>query len=368
MTDRVLSLRQLNRATLARQMLLTRQPLPAAAAVERLVGLQAQLARPPYVGLWTRLRDFHREDLAACIESREVLKATWVRGTLHLLTAEDYTRFRAALQPMLTKGWSAIAKRRGGGFEPEEVLMIARRALEEAPRTFAELSALLGERLPGLDVGAMRYAVRTHLPLVQVPESGGWSYPSKPAFALAEGWLGRPIAAGDDLRPLVPRYLAAFGPAAVTDMQTWSGLAGLKPTFEQLRGELATCRDERRRELFDLPDLEPPDADQPAPVRFLPEFDNLLLSHRDRSRVIAEEHRSKVFLPGLRVAATFLVDGFVAGTWKIEATKKAAALLVQPFSGLARQDQAALAEEGERLLRFAEPRAGSFDVRLAEPS
>jgi hypothetical protein len=182
---------------------------------------------------------------------------------------------------------------------------------------------------------------------------------------LAEEWIGRKISVKDDLPELVKRYLAAFGPASVTDAQTWLGLK-LKDTFEKLRPELQTYRGEGRLELFDLPDTELTAEDVPAPVRFLPEFDNLLLSHSNRTRVVADEYRSKVYLPGLRVAATILVDGFVRGAWKIEKAKTAAALIITPFDKLAKKDRAALSEEGEKLVRFVEPNAKSFEVRFAE--
>jgi len=367
MTDRVLGLRELNRATLARQMLLERETLPVPAAIERLVGLQAQLAQPPYVGLWTRLRDFRRDDLADLIESRAVVKATLMRGTLHLFTAADYIRFRAGLQPTLSAGWSSIAKRRGADFDLDKLLTAARRYIGEAPRTFAEISAWVVELMPDNDVGAMRLGVRTHLPLVQVPSGAGWSYSSKPAFTLAEAWIGQPIAPEDNLPELLLRYLAAFGPASVTDAQAWLGLPNLKDRFEELRPQLQCYRDQQRRELFDLPDRPLPADDIRAPARFLPEFDNLLLSHSKRTRVIADEHRSRVYLPGLRVAATILVDGFVRGVWKIEKAKSAATLVIEPFETLAKPDRTALAEEGQRLIRFVEPQARSFDLRFAEP-
>jgi len=221
--------------------------------------------------------------------------------------------------------------------------------------------------MPGQDVGALRYTVRTNLPLVQTPIATGWSYSAKPEFALAESWIGRPIAGEDNLPELVRRYLAAFGPASVTDAQTWLGMK-LKETFEKLRPKLQTYRDEGRRELFDLPDRSLPDADIPVPVRFLPEFDNLLLSHSNRTRVIADEHRSKVYLPGLRVAATLLVDGFVRGAWKIEKTGNAATHVIEPFAKLAKPERAALIEEGERLVQFVEATAKSFAVRFATPA
>jgi Winged helix DNA-binding domain len=357
---------ELNRATLARQMLLKRKTLPVPAAIERLVGLQAQLALPPYLGLWTRLRDFRRDNLAQLIEGRKVVKAPLMRATLHICTAEDYLRFRAALQPMLTQAWSGIAKQRGADFDLDRLLEAARRFIGEKPRTLAEISDMVADIMPGHDVGVMRYAVRTHLPLVQVPISGGWSYSNNPQFVLAESWIGRPVPSEDNLPELVFRYLAAFGPASVTDMQAWSGVSKLKDTFEKLKSDLQRYRDEQRRELFDLPNLLLPAGDAPVPVRFLPEFDNLLLSHSNRTRVIADEHRSKVFLPGLRVRATLLVGGFVRGTWKIEKTKDAATLVVEPFDTMSRRDRAALIEEAERLIRFVEAKAKSFEVRFAE--
>jgi hypothetical protein len=364
MADRILKLRELNRATLARQMLLERETLAAPAAIERLVGMQAQLASAPYVGLWTRLRDFRREDLAGEIENRKVIKATMMRATLHLCTAEDYLRFRTALKPVLIGAASALANRRGGDFELDKVLKAARKFIGEKPRSFAEISDMLSKLAPEQDVGAMRYTVRTHIPLVQVPITTGWSYSNKPEFTLAEPWIGRDISPEDNLRELVFRYLAAFGPASVTDAQTWLGMK-LKETFEKLRPELQTCRGEGRSELFDLPGLPLPAEDFPAPARFLPEYDNLLLSHSNRTRVIADEYRSKVYLPGLRVAATILVDGFVRGAWKIEKTRAAATLLIEPFDRLTKKDRSALTEEGERLVRFVEPQAKSYGVRFA---
>ncbi|MDQ3010544.1 MAG: winged helix DNA-binding domain-containing protein [Acidobacteriota bacterium] len=365
MADRILKLRELNRATLARQMLLERETLAVPAAIERLVGLQAQLASAPYVGLWTRLKDFTREDMAKLIEDRTIIKATLMRGTLHLFTAEDYLRFRTTMQALLEAGAGAITKQFGAEFNLEKLLIEARKFIAAKPRTFAEISEMVSELMPGVEVGPLRYSVRTHLPLVQVPIPTGWSYSSKPEFTLAESWIGQKISPKDNLPELVKRYLAAFGPASVTDAQTWLGMK-LKDTFEKLRPELQSYRDEGRRELFDLPDVKLPAEDVPAPVRFLPEFDNLLLSHSNRTRVVANEYQSKVYLPALRVAATILVDGFVRGAWKIEKTKTAATLVITPFEKLTKKDRTALAEEGERLLRFIESQAKSFEVRFVD--
>lgn len=366
MADRVLTLRELNRATLARQLLLERSTMEVPAALERLVGLQAQQASSPYVGLWTRLQGFQRDDLARRIEDRSVVKATLMRSTLHLVTAEDYLWLRGTLQPVLTAAWEAIFKELKGNFDVDKLLEVARPFIAEKPRTFAEITKYLLEAMPGFEAGALRYGVRTHLPLIQVPVAKQWSYPGNPQFTLAESWLNRPIPTESDVRLLTLRYLAAFGPARVTDMQTWSGLPKLKENLEALRPELVTYRDEQGVELFDLPDAEllPPDA--PAPERFLPEFDNLLLSHTNRTRVVADAFRSKVYLPGLRVAATFLVDGFVAGVWKVEKSKGSAALSIEPFEELPKKSRTALGEEGEALVRFMEPDAKSYEVRFVE--
>jgi hypothetical protein len=365
-TNRTLTLRELNRTTLARQLLLERAALPVSAAVEQLVGLQAQLALPPYVGLWTRLHDFRRDSLARLIEDRTILKATLMRATLHLFTASDYVLLRKTLQPVLDNASESISKQRGAAFDVEAVIAAAKRYIAEQPRTFAEISAMFAELMPDTDVGAMRYTVRTRLPLVQVPISDGWSYPGNPRFTLAESWLGKPILDEDNLRTLVFRYLAAFGPATVMDIQKWSGLLKLKPAIEKLKPDLVTYRDEQGRELLDQPGGLLLDGDVPAPVRFLPEFDNLLLAHDKRTRVIADGYRSKVYLPGLRVRATFLVDGFVGGGWGIERKKGDATLVIEPFAPLTKPDREVLIDEAERLLRFVEADAKTYTVRIVD--
>lgn len=365
MANRTLTLRELNRATLSRQHLLSRESLPVTTVVERLVGLQAQMALAPYIGLWTRITKFQRDDLASLIENRQVVKATAMRATLHLMTAADYINFRTTLQPVLAGASESIVKQRGA-IDTEGVLKAAREFITEQPRTFAEISDMLSARWPDVDVGSMRYTVRTHLPMVQVPITTGWSYPSKPAFTLAEPWLGKTIDADDNFKALVFRYLAAFGPAGVTDIQTWSGLQKLKDAVEKLKPELTVYHDENKRELYDLPGTVLPDGDTPAPVRFLPEFDNILLSHSKRTRIVADEHRSKVYLPGLRVAATILIDGFVAGVWKVETVKKVAMLNIEPFAPLKKAERNTLTEEAEKLVRFIEADAKGYEVRFVE--
>jgi hypothetical protein len=363
--DRILTLRALNRATLARQMLLERAALPIAEAVERAAGLQAQVPAPPFVGLWTRLPDFGRDDLTALLERREIVRATLMRSTIHLVTADDYALFRPALQPALDRALSAFFGKRAKGLDAERIVSAARASLEEEPRTFAELRGLLSGLYPGADPDAMGYVVRTRLPLVQIP-SGAWGYSGNIRYTLAEDWLERPLADPEmGFRHLVHRYLAAFGPATVQDLQAWSGLVRLKDWMEELRPELRAYRDERGRELLDLPDAPLPDPDRPVPPRFMPEYDNLVLSHADRTRVIADADRPKVFLSAGRVRSTILVDGFVRGAWGIERARGSATLLIEPFAPLAKEERSALAQEGERLVRFVEDGAESVDVRFA---
>jgi Winged helix DNA-binding domain len=364
--QRVLSLRELNRTTLARQLLLERASLPVARGVEQLVGMQAQLARPPYIGLWTRLNDFSREKLATEIDHKQIVKATFLRGTLHLLTADDYVRFRTTLQPVLTSALEAVLKERNTSVDVPRLVDAAREFMRVQPRTFAEITALLTSLVPDGDPGGMRYAVRTHLPMIQVPSQRAWSYPGNPSFTLAEAWLETALPMAEHLPDLVKRYLAAFGPATIGDMQTWSYLPNLQPAFEVLRTDLVCYCDERGRELFDLPQLSIEPDDAPAPVRFLPEFDNLLLGHQERTRVMPNAFRSKVYLPGLRVAATVLIDGFVSATWTTERAKQKATLVIAPFAPLTEPNRAALLQEGEQLARFVEPDAHAFAVRIAD--
>ena len=361
-----LSLRALNRATLARQMLLERAAVPVESAVARLFGMQAQIPRPPYLGLWTRLAGFERETLSQALRARRVVRATAWRGTLHLLTADDLLAFRGALQPMLSRGMQSILRNRAESFDMESLLAEARAFFAARPATFDAARAHLAARFPVADERAMGYAVRTHLPLVQVPDGSAWGFPAAADFALAEDWLGRAIPTGSNGLPaLVRRYLAAFGPASVTDAQNWSGIGGLRPTFEALRGELATFRDGRGRELFDLPEAPRPDEETPAPARFLPEYDNLVLGHDDRSRIVADEHRPRLVTKNLQIPATFLVDGFVAGTFRVERRKKTATMTLAPFGELLKRDLRALEAEGDLLLQFAEADATIREVVVA---
>jgi hypothetical protein len=366
----ILTRRQLNRATLARQMLLRREDISAVAAVERLGGMQTQEPRPPFIGLWSRLTSFERQDLLRALHQHKIVRGTLMRGTLHVMSAADYADYRLALQPVLTRAMSMLGER-SDGLDPGQVLPVARQLLQERPRTFGELRSLLQAEFPEVNERALGFCVRMLLPLVMVPTKAAWGFPANADVALAETWVQQPLAPGDETatQNLVLRYLAGFGPATVTDVQTWSGLQSLKPVVEALRPRLRVFRDERGKEIFDLPDAPRPEEDVVAPPRFLPEFDNLLLSHADRSRVLADEHRNLVKVQGnLRVRATFLINGFVSGTWRTERKRATATLFLSPFMPLPKTDGAALSEEGEALLRFLEEDATHFDVNLEEPA
>src|SRR5215213_2078407 len=362
-----LTRRRLNRSTLARQMLLQREQVSAVEAVERLCGMQAQEPRPPFPGLWARLQGFRREDLHRALHDRTVVRGTLMRGTLHLLSAADYIAHRMTLQPMLKRSLALLGAR-AAGLDEDEVLPVARALLGEHPRTFGEIRAALVEAFPDINDRALGFTVRMSLPLVMIPTEDRWGFPADSRFGLAERWLGTPVSDEANVEALVLRYLAAFGPATAGDVQQWSGLQGIKPVLVLLRPQLALFHDDRGRTLFDLPDAPRPADDTSAPPRFLPEFDNLLLSHADRTRVLADEHRRFVLgAKNGRVPATFLMDGTVAGTWRVERKKQEATLAITPFDPLAKSTAAALAEEGDALLRFLEDDAVSFDVRQNPP-
>lgn len=355
-------LRALNRATLARQHLLGRVRLTLPAVVEQLLGLQAQLPRPPAVGLWTRIEGFVRADLPAAAGKRSLVRATAMRGTIHLMTARDFLAFRACLQPGLDAGLRAILRERAGQLDLAALASRAGAYLR-VPHNFEEVRAHLVEAFPAGDERAMGYAVRMALPLVQVPGEGPWGYPAQCDFVSAAAWLGKAPADCPSPDALVLRYLRALGPATVRDAEAWLGLGGLAPAFERLAKKLTVVGGTARAPLYDLPDAPRPDADAPAPIRFLPEWDSVVVTRADE-RVVAKADRPRVFLPGLRVAALVLVDGFAAATWSVSRSKKTATVMVEPFRALTKTVQRELEPEAEALARFVEPEATTFELEV----
>jgi hypothetical protein len=360
----VLSRRALNRATLERQMLLRRWPLTAEEAIERLVGLQAQTPHSWYVGLWTRLEECRPEAVADLLSERRVVRIALMRSTIHLVTARDCLALRPLVQPVIERSMSGNFGKRLAGLDRVEVAAAGRELVEARPLTFAEVGRGLAERWPDRDPAALAQAIRAWVPLVQVPPRGLWGRSGPIAHTSAEAWLGRLLESHPSPEAMVLRYLAAFGPATVNDAQTWSGLTRLREVVERLRPRLVTFRDEQGRELFDLPEAPRPEPETPAPPRFLYDYDNLLLSHADRSRFITEDYFRQGFTADGPMPSIVLVDGFTNGTWKVVRRRGLATLTITPFKRLSSQDAAALTEEGGRLLAFAAADAKSHDIQF----
>lgn len=364
----VLGVRALNRALLERQMLLRRAQISVPKAIEQLVGLQAQEPKSPYFGLWTRLEGFHPDSLAQLIAGRRAVRASLMRATIHLVTARDLLELRPVMQPVLERGFfSGMYGQNLAGMDIAALVSAGRALLDERPRTRAEIRTLLGELWPDRDADALAHAIRYLVPLVQVPPRGIWGASGRATWAPAEAWLGRPLKTNASPNRAIRRYLAAFGPATVRDIQVWSGLTGLREVVDRLRPRLRTFRDEHGRPLFDVPDAPRPDPDTPAPPRFLPDFDNVLLSHADRTRIVTDDHRKLIATRNQILPGTVLVDGFVRATWRIAPQRGSATLEIKPFTRLSKKHEAAVNGEGARLLAFAAAEGDTHDVRVVTP-
>ena len=352
--DDVLSLRALNRALLERQLLLRRSRRGILETVEHLVGLQAQAPQPPYISLWSRLDDFRPEELSHLLVDRQAVRIAVMRGTVHLVSARDCQRLRPVVQPIFDHD---LTTNREHGIDPERIditalIKAARALLEERPRSPKELGALLAGRWPAFKPSSLAYAIRGQLALVQVPPRGLWGASGQTLHTTAEAWLG--VQPGTDPSPdaMALRYLSAFGPASTMDLQAWSGLTGMSDVVERLMPGLLSFRDDNGRELLDLPDAPRPDPETPAPARFIAEYDNLLVAHADRRRIVSAADRRRTRVKNGAIPGTVLVDGFAAGTWRITRKSGTATLLVNAFHTLSPGDIEAVGEEGERLLRF----------------
>ncbi len=333
--------RELGRATLARQLLLEREPLDVVEAVRRLGALQAQEARPPFIALWSRVEGFEAAALVDAFAERTVVRGTLMRGTVHVARTEDFLRWQPLLAPLGVEGLRKVVGSRLEGADVDA-------AVEDVRRLFAgtdELSAddvrdWIAEHRPSEDTRAVARIALYSLPLVRVPDGGRWGFTPKSRFTDAQHWLERDPRR--DAPSLIRAYLGAFGPATVRDAQQFLGGGDWQDVFDGL--EL-----ERFGKHYDLPDAPRPGADVEAPVRFLPDFDSLMLAHADRSRVIADEFRARLTTKNLRVRAVVLVDGMVAGFWKLAGKK----VEVEPVRKLLKREQAAVDEEAARLAAFA---------------
>ncbi|MEV1024757.1 winged helix DNA-binding domain-containing protein [Streptomyces sp. NPDC050264] len=350
MTTKPMTVRALGRATLERQLLLRRAPLDVAEAVAHLVGLQAQEVRPPYVTLAARLAGFRPAALSTALEERRVARLVTMRSTIHLHTAADCMTLRPLVQPARERELRMFRKGLVG-VDPARLCALTREYAEAEPRTPKELRELLLKEWPAADPQSLSVAARCSLPLVQVTPRGLWRRGGGVRLTTAERWLGRESEATPTADATILRYLGAFGPASVRDFQQWAGLTRTREAFERLRPRLVTFRDEHGAELFDLPEAPRPDEDVPAPPRLLAEFDNLLLSHADRTRVVRDADRGRTW-QGNVAHATFLVDGTVAGLWALKeggpGRGEGSSLTLEPFRELTRAQRDELVAEAER--------------------
>jgi hypothetical protein len=365
----VLSMRALNRATLERQLLLQRARVNPLDAVAHLVGMQAQIPANPYLGLWSRLVAFEPEEVSELIVNRELVRMVVMRGTLHLLTADDCLTLRPLVQPVLDRELARHREHgpalRGADLGP--VLEFARSLLSERAVTGAQLRAALNERFPEHDPAALAYMCRNMLALVQVPPRGLWGRAGQVKSMTAEGWLGRSVVEKPSIDDVVLRYVAAYGPATVADVAAWSGLTAMREVIDRVLPKLRELRDERGREIFDLPDAPRPDPDTPAPPRFLPEYDNVLLSHSDRTRFFGDEdRRRRLFAAEGPVHGAVLCDGSAIGTWWIDKNfdAGASALSIRHVGRLSSDARSAITGEAQKLLQFLEPDAHDSDIRF----
>lgn len=357
MTRDALTLRQLNRAGLDRQFLLARVERPVEATVGTLCGMQGQAPNAPYVGLWSRHNDFDPTELAAGLLAKRLVRAPLLRGTVHLIGADDATAWYPLVKPVLARGFASNFARRLPGVDIDKLMADCAQLLTE-PLTRQELGRALAPRWPDQDKMAMAYAATFLLPLVQVPPRGVWGENAQATWLNMGTWLGDVGTPDPTPENMIIRYLTAFGPATVRDIQAWCGLTRLREVVERLPL--------RRYEggLFDIADGTIPDPDTPAPPRFLPEYDNLLLSYADRARVGGNEHAVPL-PPGVGGnAGTLLVDGYYAANWELRRDADDACLLIDAFRELTRADTAAVLEEGVRLLGFIAADAQRRDVTI----
>lgn len=364
-----LTLRELNRAMLARQMLLERAKSDVVTAVTRLAALQAQWAPSPYIALWARVQDFDRAALWKAIEDARIVRARLMRGTLHLVAARDFYAYAVATQDLQRGAWNRLQV--GRGVDPREVARLAI-AFARTPRAKQDVVAHLSERLGQLG-GPYRWLiwrfVSAHADLVSAPPGGHWEYGGTDApYVAARHWIEDGARPPEDeaIALLIRRCIGAFGPVTLADIAKFAGQvsARIRPVLETLRPGLATFTDPAGRLLFDLPKAPRPDADTPAPVRLLPRYDEMLIAYQHRDRVIAAPYRPRMYSKNGIVEASLLVDGAVAGMWALERTKTDAIVRITPFRRLSAKERNAATGEGEALAEFMAPEARSKGARV----
>ena len=331
--------------------------------------MQAQIPADPYVALWSRLDDFRTDDLATLITDRKAVRMTLMRATIHLVTARDALALRPIVQPALERLFHNASPfgRQLNGVDLERLLALGRTIVDEKPRSSAELRPLLHKRWPKRDPDSLAAAIGYLLPLVQVPPRGVWGASGQARRTTLEAWLGTPFGKKRSPDELILRYLAAFGPATVGDARTWSGLSALSEVFARLRPRLRTFRDEKGRELFDVPGGPLPDPETPAPVHFLPVYDNIVLSHADWTRIVRPFVSKRAgYLEGASFGSV-LIDGFVGATWTLKREAKATTLRVVLLDPLPKRDRVAVEDEGARLLNFIATDVGRRGEIVVEP-
>jgi DNA glycosylase AlkZ-like len=352
-----ISQRALNRATLARQMLLDRRVCEPLQAIEHLVGLQAQAPTPPYFGLWSRVAGFQPDDLSKLIMDRQVVRLALMRSTVHLCSAEDALFLRPALADYLVRTLRSSAHGKAtSGVDGAALARHGRALVEEQPLTSRQLGDALAEQFPDVSPTALANSVRNLIPLVQVPPRGLWGRSGQPTVTTLESWLGRSMESAPSLEKLITRYLAAFGPASVADVQAWCGLTRLGDVVARM--DLVEFTSASGSRLFDLPEAPRPGPDIPAPVRFIADFDNLTIGYADRSRVLSETDRRRVYPANGLIPGMVLVDGAVVAVWRLSTSKGTAKLRVGTLSKVSKDDASAILDEGAMLLNFAAPDAG----------
>jgi Winged helix DNA-binding domain len=361
--ERVLTTADLNRALLARQLLLERSKLPLNKALERVAGIQAQYAPSSYIGLWSRLEGFSLADLTRALERRRAVQGTLLRSTIHLVSAGDYWAFALGSRAARQASWLRFDKKRLANAEMKAAAKEVRAALTGRVAHRDELLELARRRYPERPAHLWN-GLGAWVELVRAPPSGTWERRRADLYALAEDWLGPPeVTPEKGIALLLRRYLGGFGPARLADAANWAGLAvgDLEPAAERLR--LRRLHDEEGRDLLDLPRAPLPGGSTRAPVRFLPIWDSTLLVHARATQVLPEDFRPLVFATKTpQSTPTFLVDGAVAGKWKVERSAKKATLVLEPFEKLPAGAKQGLRDEAERLVRFHEPEAESHGV------